>query len=218
AMSAMRWATKSSNPIAPCALRTQAANGPPPGTIMSGPPHFASMSSQAAHGGVNARLPPSLTTVSFDSGALSAITKEERHDLARRSQFRPAFAFDLDTDRSPHHIEFFNPDTNAHGAGIAQDFACDAVCQSFDQIDMTSPEDDFDRVDDQIVGKNSAHIVKSMFYAPHVDINVEAHILRLRAFEIIGANGAWEHEIMDENPVRLDKPVIGSDHAARQEM
>jgi len=98
--------------MAACDARTQSANGPPPGTRMSGAPHAASASSQAAQCGVCARLPPSLTIVTRAVFSLRGIARESRHPRTGGGLFRRAFALDLDTDRATHDVEFFYPHAN----------------------------------------------------------------------------------------------------------
>src|SRR5208283_15253 len=202
--------------MAACAARTQSANGPPPGTRMSGPPQAASASSQAAQCGVCARLPPSLTIVTRDVFSLRGIARESRHARTGGGLFRRAFALDLNTDRAAHDVEFFYPHANPRDAGITQDFIREAAWQRLDQIDMASPEDDFDRVDNDIVGENAAHVVKPTVVALHIRVDVEADVLGMTALEIIGADRAGEHKIMHENQIRLDKALIGRDIAAPQ--
>src|ERR1700730_6497528 len=161
ALSAMRWAAVSLNPMVPCAARTHSAKAPPPGTRMSGPPHVASASSQATNSGVCARLPPSLTIVTRDDFRLCGIAREDRHALATGGLFRRAFAFDLDANRATYDIEFFNSYANPRNTWVAQNFVRDPARQRLDQIDMAPPEDDFDGVANDVVGKNATHVVKS---------------------------------------------------------
>ena len=84
----------------------------------------------------------------------------------------------------------------------------DAARQRLDHIDVAPPEDDFDGIDNDIVGENTAHVVETPIVAPHVRVDVEAYILGVAALEIIGADRAWEHEIMHENQIRLDKALV----------
>jgi len=48
---------------------------------------------------------------------------------------------------------------------------------------MAPPEDDFDRVDNDIVGENAAHVVTPAVVALHVRVDVEAHVLGMTALE-----------------------------------
>ena len=119
--------------------------------------------------------------------------------------FRRAFAFDLDANRATHDIEFFNPHANPRNTCVTQNFVGDPARQRLDQIDMAPPEDDFDGVDNYVVGENAAHVVKSPLNAAHLHVDVKTHVLVLNALEFIGADGAWEHEIVHENQIGLDE-------------
>src|SRR3984893_11125892 len=131
--------------------------------------------------------------------------------------FRRAFAFDLDPNRATHDIEFFNPHANPRNKWVTQNFVRDPARQRLDQIDMASPEDDFDGVDNYVVGENAAHVVKSPLVASHLHVDVKTHVLVLNAFEVIGADGAWEHKIVHEYQIGLDDLLVGRNIASSQQ-
>src|SRR2546430_17452625 len=82
---------------------------------------------------------------------------------------------------------------------------------------MAPPKDDFDGIDNYVVAENAAHIVKSQRVASHLHVNVKTHALVLNAFEVIGADGAWEHKIVHENQIGLDESLVGRNIASSQQ-
>src|SRR5579883_209935 len=204
ARSAMRCAATSSNCIFACMPRTASAKTPPPGTSTSGPAKSSSAASQPLNSGDPARLPPIFTT----SGDLRESTDpfsaaRRRYELGEQlADFAGlAFALDLDPDAAFDHVELFGAHGDRLNSRMGEKRIGNALGERLDEIDMATAQDQLDRIDDQIIGEDVAHIFGLMGGATDIDVDIEAHALRAVALMVIGADGDRQDEIVDEDAI-----------------
>ena len=100
---------------------------------------------------------------------------------------------------------------------MSQERRRDLFGQCLDQGDMAAAQDQLDRIDDEIIGEDIAHILGLRAGAADIDIDVEADALRMAAFKIIGSDGDGHHEVMDEDAVRFTALFAWRRIAARGE-
>src|SRR5271166_5019935 len=87
---------------------------------------------------------------------------------------------------------------------MAQHRIRDLPGQGFNQSDVAATGYNPDRVDDEVIREDIAHIVGAHARVGDVDVDVEADILRLGPLEFIRADRARHDEIVNEDAVGLD--------------
>ncbi len=126
-------------------------------------------------------------------------------------------ATDFDADRALDDIELLHADANASHASMPQHDRSDVLGQGLDKIDMAATDDKPNRVEDDVVGEDRAHIVRLRAGASHQGLDVEDYPLLQAALEIIGANLRGNDKVAHEHPVDLSFGVAPADDPASEQ-
>ena len=82
---------------------------------------------------------------------------------------------------------------------------------------MAAPDDQTDRVENDVVGENGTHIVGMRAAATHESLDVEDNALTDGTFEIVCPDRGGNNEVMHEHAVEFAFLVASADEAARQQ-
>ena len=93
----------------------------------------------------------------------------------------------------------------------------DLLGERLDEIDMAAADDESDRVEDDVVGEDRAHVFRMRAGAPHQSLDLERHALLGMALEIIGADLRLNDEVAHEHPVDLAFGVASADDSASEQ-
>ena len=104
------------------------------------------------------------------------------------ARFRDAFPRDFDPDASRPDVQLFDAHDDASDSRMSQHERRDPLREFFHKCDMSLRNDQTDAVRNDVVGQHIAHICGNMIEPPDVDIDVEAHALRLFTFVRISAD------------------------------
>ncbi len=171
----------SEKPIVGCAARTASAKGPPPGTRVSRRGKRAQRRDPARRGSANRqRLPPILTTERRASSSGAPRQRSRCVACARGGCARPR-------RRARRHRAFRPATPTARTRSCSSTLSARRSAMVSTSSICPRREDHFDRVHDHVVGEHRAHVVRPVD-ARDLDIDIEAHALRVAVFESIGAD------------------------------
>src|SRR5579871_341482 len=128
-----------------------------------------------------------------------------------------ALTADFDPDLAPDNIELPDIDANAVYARVLQYERRHLFRERLDKIDMASADDELDRVDDKVVGKDRAHVVRLRAGTPHQRLDFEHDTLMDAALEIICADLRGDDEVAHEHAVEFTLVVASANDAASEQ-
>ena len=130
---------------------------------------------------------------------------------------RCALATDFDADDSLDDIELLNIDANASHARVFQQYRCDPLSESLNEIYMAAADDQTNRVENDVIREDRAHIVRVRASPSHQRFDLEHHALLTLALEIISADLRGNDKIAHEHPVYLTVGVPSADNTSRKQ-
>ncbi len=93
----------------------------------------------------------------------------------------------------------------------------DLLGESLDEVDMAAADDKPNRIEDDVVGEDRAHVFRVRAGSAHQSFDLEHHALLGVALEIIGADLRVNDEVTHEHPVDLAFGVASADDAASKQ-
>lgn len=93
----------------------------------------------------------------------------------------------------------------------------DLLGERLDKFNMTAPDHEPNRVDDDVIGEDCPHIVGVTAHAAHFRLDVKHDALRRPMLEIIGADPRHDGEIAHEDMVDLAVAIAPADDASRHQ-
>ena len=128
-----------------------------------------------------------------------------------------AIAPDLDADGAVDHVDLADADAQASHARVFQHRVRDLLRKGLHELHVAAPDGEPDRVQNDVVGEDRAHVVGVTRGAAHRDLDVEHDPLRRDALEIVGADMGVNHEVADKNVVDLALVIPAADDAAGEQ-
>src|SRR6185437_2075566 len=94
---------------------------------------------------------------------------------------------------------------------------CELFRKRLDEIDMAAPDHETDGVENQVVGKDRAHVVRVRAAAPHQRLDIEDDALADGALEIISADLSGDDKVAHEHAVEFALLVASANNPSRQQ-
>ena len=121
------------------------------------------------------------------------VAEAGREMMRIRGLGRP-FAPDAHADRAGRDVELLDLHHHRAHALVRQHAGGEPLRHGLHEFDMAARQDHFDRVHDHVIGEDAAHVVGARD-PRDLDIDVEAHALRMSVLVPIGADGDRQDEI-----------------------
>src|ERR1700722_6788712 len=115
------------------------------------------------------------------------------------ARLRHALACDFDADAARPDIQLLYPYDHSSDPRMLQHERRHAFGESFHERDVLVRDDHADAVRDDIVGQHVAHLFWDVIQSLDIDVDVEAHALRIFLFPGVSADADWQDEIADKD-------------------
>ena len=126
-------------------------------------------------------------------------------------------ATNFDADGAPDDVELLDVDANISHASMPQYDRGDLLGESLDKIDMAAADDETNRVENDVIGKDRAHVVGVRAGASHQSFDLEQYALLRVAFGFISADLRRNDEITHENPIDFALDVASANDSTSEQ-